>query len=78
MIDAEGFTKVKIVVSCGFTPERIQSFEAAGVPVDVYAVGSYIYSGNTDFTSDVVLLNGKNCAKAGRRYSDNPRLEDVD
>lgn len=76
-LDAEGFTKVKIVVSGGFTPERIQSFEAAGVPVDVYAVGSYIYSGNTDFTSDVVLLNGKNCAKAGRRYSDNPRLEDV-
>jgi nicotinate phosphoribosyltransferase len=27
------------------------------------------------FTADVVLLEDKPCAKVGRRYSPNPRLE---
>jgi nicotinate phosphoribosyltransferase len=27
------------------------------------------------FTADVVMLEGKPCAKVGRQYSPNPRLE---
>ena len=76
-LDHEGFHKVKVMVSGGFTPERIRHFEEHKVPVDVYAVGSSIFATNVDFTADIVLLNGKPCAKAGRKFSPNPRLEDV-
>lgn len=77
-LDREGFNKVKIMVSGGFNPERIKAFEQNHVPVDVYAVGSNIFATNVDFTADIVLVDGKPCAKAGRAYSPNPRLEDVD
>ena len=33
-LDEAGFDGVKIVVSGGFTAERIRAFEAGGVPVD--------------------------------------------
>ena len=76
-LDKEGFNHVKIMVSGGFNPERIRLFETNNVPVDVYAVGSNIFATNADFTADIVLVDGKPCAKAGRAYSDNPRLEDA-
>ncbi len=76
-LDKEGFTHVKIIVSGGFNPARITEFEQKGVPVDVYAVGSNIFARNFDFTADVVLLDGKPCAKAGRCYMPNDRLESV-
>ncbi|TCS81427.1 nicotinate phosphoribosyltransferase [Pectinatus cerevisiiphilus] len=77
-LDREGYKHVKIIVSGGFNPERIRLFEQNKVPVDIYAVGSNIFSTNVDFTSDVVLLDGKPCAKTGRHYMDNARLEDVE
>lgn len=77
-LDKEGFNHVKIIVSGGFNPERIRAFEQAKVPVDVYAVGSSIFATNVDFTSDVVLLDDKPCAKVGRSYMDNDRLEEVE
>jgi nicotinate phosphoribosyltransferase len=33
--------------------------------------------GANDFTADVVRLDGEDCAKAGRRFRTNPRLERV-
>jgi nicotinate phosphoribosyltransferase len=79
-LDAEGFDQVKIVVSGGFTVEKIQSFERMGVPVDAYGVGSSLFRdhGRYDFTADVVMGNGKPCAKVGRGYQPNPRLERVE
>ncbi len=77
-LDGEGFERVKIVVSGGFTAERIASFEAAGVPADAYGVGSSLLGGNTDFTADVVRVDGRPCAKVGRRYRPNERLELVE
>jgi len=77
-LDREGFNYVKIVVSCGFEPERIAEFERKKIPVDAYGVGSFIFSGNYDFTADIVMVEGKPCAKAGRTYRPNPRLEIVD
>ena len=53
-----GFGDVRIVASGGFTAERIREFEAAGVPVDAYGVGSSLIRGDNDFTADVVLLEG--------------------
>jgi len=76
-LDAEGFERVKIVVSGGFDAERIRRFEATGVPVDVYGVGSSLVRGANDFTADVVMVDGRPCAKVGRELKANPRLEPV-
>ena len=76
-LDGAGFADVKIVVSGGFTSQRIREFEAADVAVDAYGVGSSLIRGQNDFTADVVLLDGRPCAKVGRAYAPNPRLERV-
>jgi nicotinate phosphoribosyltransferase len=76
-LDGAGFPDVKIVVSGGFTANRIKEFEALDVAVDAYGVGSSLIRGSNDFTADVVLLDGRPCAKVGRAYSPNPRLEPV-
>jgi nicotinate phosphoribosyltransferase len=68
---------VKIVVSGGFDTEKIRSFEELGAPVDSYGVGSSLLQGKNDFTADVVRVGGRDCAKAGRSYKPNPRLETV-
>ncbi len=77
-LDADGFHRVKILVSGGFTVEKIREFEKQKVPVDGYGVGSSLFQGRHDFTADVVLLEGKPCAKVGREYRPNHRLERVD
>jgi nicotinate phosphoribosyltransferase len=76
-LDREGFGQVKIVVSGGFTIEKIRMFEEQGVPVDMYGVGSSLFQGRFDFTADIVRVEGKPCAKVGRSYRPNPRLEPV-
>ncbi len=76
-LDGAGFPDVKIVVSGGFTAQRIREFEAAEVAVDAYGVGSSLIRGQNDFTADIVLLDGRPCAKVGRAYAPNPRLERV-
>ncbi len=76
---------VKIVVSGGFNPDKIRKFEHLSVPVDIYAVGSYLFNNNgstvTDFTADVVRVrvhsSWVDMAKVGRKPSDNPDLEKV-
>jgi nicotinate phosphoribosyltransferase len=74
-LDRDGFERVKIVVSGGFTVEKIKRFEEAGVPVDSYGIGSSLIRGENDFTGDVVMTDGRPSAKVGRRYRPNPRLE---
>jgi nicotinate phosphoribosyltransferase len=77
-LDEAGFRNVRIVVSGGFSVEKIREFERQRVPVDGYGVGSSLFQGRFDFTADVVLLEGKPSAKVGREYRPNPRLEPVD
>src|SRR5690625_1248451 len=77
-LDEEGFDFVNIMVSGGFTEERIKTFEKADVPVDMYGVGGSLLKINIGFTGDNVLLNGQSAAKEGRRYRPNPRLEKVE
>jgi nicotinate phosphoribosyltransferase len=74
-LDGEGFERVKIVVSGGFTVEKIREFEERDVPVDAYGIGSSLIRGANDFTADVVMVDGRPCAKAGREHRPNPRLE---
>jgi nicotinate phosphoribosyltransferase len=76
-LDGAGFNEVRIVASGGFNADRIRAFEAKGVAVDAYGVGSSLIRGDDDFTADVVLLDGKPCAKVGRSFQPNPRLERV-
>jgi len=76
-LDREGFRHVKIVVSGGFTPERIAQFETASVPVDAYGVGSYLMQCSYDFTADIVEVEGRPMAKVGRKFTSNPRLDRV-
>jgi nicotinate phosphoribosyltransferase len=77
-LDAEGFDHVRVIVSGGFTAERIAGFEATGVPVDSYAVGSSLLKGSADYTADVVLREGRPCAKVGRVHRPSTRLQPVD
>jgi nicotinate phosphoribosyltransferase len=77
-LDAAGHGRVRIVVSGGFDAAKIRRFEEVEAPVDAYGVGSALLRGGNDFTADVVRVEGRDCAKAGRRYRPNPRLERVD
>lgn len=83
-LDAENFSHVKIVVSGGFTPEKIRQFEHDRVPVDAYAVGSAFFAGagKFDYTADIVAIQSggqwSECHKAGRPERPNPRLEPVE
>jgi nicotinate phosphoribosyltransferase len=86
-LDAEGFGYVGIVVSGGFTPSKIADFEADGVPVTAYGVGSSLLGHSRgdgglltgfDFTGDLVGVDGKPEGKVGRTYRDNPRFVTLD
>ena len=80
-LDQEGYHHVRITVSGGLSPERIQYFKDAGAPVDSFAVGSYISgAAPIDFTGDIKEIDGKPIAKRGRipGLTDSPRLKPVD
>ncbi len=79
-LDLSGFRHVEIIVSGGFTPERIRAILDDGGPVDSFAIGSYISSAPpNDFTADIHEIEGKPIAKRGRTpgISANPRLDRV-
>jgi nicotinate phosphoribosyltransferase len=76
-LDEAGFPDVRIVVSGGFDDQRIARFEAEGAPVDAYGVGSALLRGRIDFTADVVIVDGRPAAKAGRGEWPNARLQPV-
>jgi nicotinate phosphoribosyltransferase len=73
-LDGEGFGDVRIVVSGGFDTDRIRLFEEEGVAVDAYGIGSGMLNGRWDFTADIVRVDGKPQAKAGRSEKENPKL----
>jgi nicotinate phosphoribosyltransferase len=86
-LDAEGFDYVGIVVSGGFTPDKIKGFEAEGIPVAAYGVGSSLLGHSRgdnglltdfDFTGDLVRLDGKPEGKIGRSFRENPRMVRLD
>jgi nicotinate phosphoribosyltransferase len=77
-LDEAGHGRVRIVVSGGFTADRIRAFERERVPVDVYGVGSSLIRGENDFTADVTKVEGRPCAKVGREFSPNERMKLVE
>lgn len=86
-LDAEGFQYVGIVVSGGFTPDKIRHFEKEGVPTAAYGVGSSLLGHSRgdhglltdfDFTADLVEVDGKPEGKVGRTMRENPRYVRLD
>jgi nicotinate phosphoribosyltransferase len=76
-LDEAGHDRVQIVVSGGFDAAKIRRFEELDAPVDAYGVGSSLVRGQNAFTADVVRLDERHVAKAGRRFKPNRRLERV-
>jgi nicotinate phosphoribosyltransferase len=83
---AEAYCRnVKIVVTGGFTAEKIDRFEQRGVPADIYGVGSSLLTNdkrtNSDFTTDVVRVKLRGqwyiMAKVGRQPCPNPDLAPI-
>ena len=73
-----GLGDLKIVVSGGFGVDKIDQFERLNVPVDLYGVGSTLFGEKIDVTADIVMVDGKTCAKVGRGPGDWSRLLPVD
>jgi nicotinate phosphoribosyltransferase len=76
-LNGAGHGGVRIVCSGGFDAQRIAAFEQVDAPVDAYGVGSSLIRGANDFTADIVLVDGRPCAKVGRGLRPNPRLSRV-
>ncbi len=79
-LDQAGFGHVRIVVSGGIDPARIQLFKARNAPVDAFGIGSAISGASPiDFTADIKAVGEEPRAKRGRipGITPNPRLEVV-
>jgi nicotinate phosphoribosyltransferase len=69
-LDAEGFGKVRIVASSGFTPAKCRTMAVAQTPVDVIGTGSYLPEQWTETyaTADIIAYDGKPMVKVGREF----------
>ncbi len=69
-LDAEGFPKVRIVASSGFTPAKCKTMAVANAPIDVVGTGSYLPDiwTETYATSDIVDYDGVPSVKVGREF----------
>ena len=74
-LDADGFERVKIVVSGGFDVGADQRVRACGRARGLLRRWFGLIRGENDFTADIVLTDGRPSAKVGRRFRPNPRLE---
>ena len=70
ILDDNGYHKVKIIASSGFTPAKCKLFSLANVPVDMIGTGSYIPDNweETYATADIINYNGKDLVKKGREF----------
>lgn len=75
-LDDEGFNYINIVVSSSFNKEKIEEWTKEKVPVSMYGVGtSFVNNTTCGFTGDLVMLDGKNEAKEGRKNIPSNRLK---
>jgi nicotinate phosphoribosyltransferase len=80
-LDQAGYGHVKIVVSGGIDPARIELFREREAPVDAFGVGSAISGAPPiDFTADIKEIEGRPVAKRGRipGLTPNARLKRID
>jgi nicotinate phosphoribosyltransferase len=79
-LDMASFKHVEIMVSGGFSAERIRQFVETGAPVNSFGVGTHIASALPNpYTSDIHEIDGRPIAKRGRipGITSNPRLARV-
>lgn len=65
-LNANGMKHVKIIVSSGFSINKIKDFVKSKVPVDRFGVGGSLVKVDINVTGDLVYLNNKPEAKTGR------------
>ncbi len=66
-LDLAGYGHVRIFVSSGLDPDKIERFLERGAPIDGFGVGSYISGARPiDFTGDLREIDGRPVAKRGR------------
>ncbi len=70
VLDAAGFSKIRIVASSGFSPAKCRMMAAANAPIDVIGTGSYLPElwSETYATADIVAYDDKPMVKAGREF----------
>lgn len=70
VLDNEGFNKVKIVASSGFSPVKCRMMAEAQAPIDVVGTGSYLPGSwsETYATADIVEYDGEPRVKVGREF----------
>ncbi len=69
-LDVEGFDRVKIVASSGFSPAKCRVMAVAQAPIDMVGTGSYLPDvwSETYATADIVVYNGEPRVKVGREF----------
>ncbi len=69
-LDSQGFDKVRIVASSGFSPAKCRVMAEAGAPIDVIGTGSYLPGrwSETYATADIVEYDGVQRVKVGREF----------
>ena len=69
-LDAEGFDKVKIIASSGFSPAKCKVMASIKAPIDMIGTGSYLPEiwPETYATADIVEYDGKPQIKVGREF----------
>ncbi|MBF86939.1 MAG: nicotinate phosphoribosyltransferase [Pelagibacterales bacterium] len=70
ILDNNGWDKVKIVASSGFSPEKCKLMASVKAPIDIIGTGSYLPENwsETYATADIVAYGGKTRVKMGREF----------
>ena len=79
-LDQADFRHVEIMVTGGFTPNRVREFVAAEVRVNIFGVGAYIATAPSNtFSTEIQEIDGRPFARRGRipGVTANPRLDRV-
>ncbi len=79
-LDQSDFRHVEIMVTGGFTPDRIRKFVAAEARVNIFGVGAYIATAPSNtFAAEIHEIDGRPFARRGRipGVTANPRLDRV-
>jgi len=69
-LDHEGFSKVRIIASSGFTPQKCRSMAYAKAPIDIIGTGSFLPEkwSETNATADIIAYGGSARVKVGREF----------
>ena len=69
-LNNNGFDKVRIVASSGFSPEKCHIMAVGKAPIDVVGTGSYLPLEWTETyaTADVISYDDRKCVKIGREF----------